>query len=174
MERLSGEARDRVRASSLSLVVALTLVAVVVGLYATLVGFTRTTVADSDVVAVSDDGRVVTVQLSHGGCQRPGEVEVLEGDDAVVLTAYVTERVPLTGQSCPSIREVSRQDVTLSEPVGDRELRTVQPQYDDGAPARTMRTGAPMSVDRQAWAAATSASSVVPAVSSCVGTMRTE
>lgn len=127
MEHLRDEARDRVRATSLSLVVGLVLLGVVVGLYAVFVGFTRTTVVRSDVVEVSEDGREITVELAHGGCQEPAEVEVQAADEVVVLTARVTERVPLQGQACPSILLHSRQSVMLDEPLGERELRTTRP-----------------------------------------------
>lgn len=127
MERLTGEARDRVRASSLTLVVALTLVGVALGLYATLVGFPRTTVVPSEVVAVSTDGRQLTVELEHGQCQDPAPVRVEEDEDVVVLTAEVTERPPEDGSACPDILLMSRQTVTLDAPLGDRELRTATP-----------------------------------------------
>ncbi len=127
MERLTGEARDRVRASSLTLVVALTLVGVAIGLYATLVGSSPATVVPSEVVAVSADGRRLTVELEHGQCEEPAPVRVEEDEDAVVLTAEVTERAPADGSTCPDIGLVSRQTVTLAAPLGDRELRTAKP-----------------------------------------------
>ncbi|MCM3661479.1 hypothetical protein M3148_10840 [Georgenia satyanarayanai] len=127
MERLTGEARDRVRASSLTLVVALTLVGVTIGLYATLVGFSRTTVVPSEIVAVSDDGHHVTVRYSYGGCQRAGPLEVHETAETVVVSAHVEERRPLTGQACTADLVIAEETVTLDTPLGDRDLRTATP-----------------------------------------------
>ncbi|PYG00482.1 hypothetical protein SAMN05216184_10352 [Georgenia satyanarayanai] len=127
MERLTGEARDRVRASSLTLVAALTLVGVAVGLWAVFVGFERTTVVDSEVVAVSEDGRRVTVRYSYGGCQRADGVEAHETEETVVVAASVTERRPLVGQDCQAVGVIAEEEVVLTAPLGDRELRTATP-----------------------------------------------
>ncbi|WP_299274787.1 hypothetical protein [uncultured Georgenia sp.] len=124
MERLEGEARDRVRAASLWLVVAVVLVFVAWGLWAVYAGSAEVTTVPSEVVAVSDDGRVVTVELVHGACQDPLGLAVDEGRGAVVLTARVVERTPPSGSACPSRLVVSRVSVVLDEPLGDRALRT--------------------------------------------------
>ncbi len=123
MERLTGEARDRVRATSLTLIGLLVLVGVAVGLFAVFVGFAQVTAVPGTVVAVSADGREVTVEYVPGGCQRPAGVAVEEGPDVVVLTARVSERVPLRGRSCTAEATAARETVELSAPLGARELR---------------------------------------------------
>ncbi|WP_152188108.1 hypothetical protein [Georgenia satyanarayanai] len=122
-ERLTGEARDRVRASALTFVGGLTILLVAFGIYATLAGAERTTVVPSTVVAVSDDGRRVTVELEHRSCEEPAGVAVDERTDEVVLTARVTG--PSEDDDCLPV--TTRQSVTLTEPVGTRGLRTTRP-----------------------------------------------
>ncbi|WP_413452345.1 hypothetical protein AA0Y32_11245 [Georgenia phoenicis] len=119
-ERLTGEARDRVRASALTFVGGMTILLVAVALYATLVE--GTSVVPSSVVAVSDDGRRVTVELEHTTCEEPAEVTVDERTDEVVLTARVTTA---EDDGCRPV--TSRESVTLAEPLGTRELRTTRP-----------------------------------------------
>lgn len=126
-ERLTGEARDRARASALTLVGGITLVLVAIALYATLVGVDQTAVAASRVVAVSDDGLQVTVEIEHGSCQEPARIDVDEGGDDIVLTARVSDHVPARDESCPDILLSSRRSVTLEAPLGDRELVTTRP-----------------------------------------------
>lgn len=123
MERLEGEARDRVRAMSLWLVVAIVLLVVIVGLWAIFIGFPEVRPVPSTVAGVSPDGRELTVELSHGSCEQPHEVTAEESSDAVIITAYVFERRPLRGRDCTPIAAVARETVVLKEPLGDRELR---------------------------------------------------
>lgn len=127
MERLSGEARDRVRASCLTLVGALTLVLVAAGLYRVLTGEAAPTVAPSEVVAVSADGRTATVEVEVGGCEQLSGVDVEEDADAVVLTARVTEHTPGEDGACQDVLRTTRRTVELAEPLGDRALRTAAP-----------------------------------------------
>src|SRR5690606_18251767 len=96
MERLEGEARDRVRAASQA-------------------GAAEGPTVPGEVVAGSADGRVVTVGLVHGACQDPLGLAVDEGRGAVVLTARVVERTPPSGSACPSRLVVSRVSVVLDE-----------------------------------------------------------
>lgn len=126
-ERLTGEARDRVRASALTFVGGLTILLVAVALYATLVGLDRTTVAASRVVAVSVDGLRLTVEIEHGSCQEPARIDVDEGRDAIVLTARVSDLAPEKDESCPDTLLSSRRSVTLEAPLGNRELVTSRP-----------------------------------------------
>src|SRR5690606_40043607 len=96
MERLAGAARDRVRAASLWLVVAVVLVFVAWGLWAVYAGSAEVTTVPSEVVAVSDDGRVVTVELVHGACPDPLGLAVDEGRGEIGR-ASCRERVSLAG-----------------------------------------------------------------------------
>lgn len=127
MEGLDGELRDRVRAAALWLVAGLTVLGVLLGLWAIHVGFLRTSITPSTVLEVSDDGRTITLEVSHGACERPAGVEVSEDEYSVVLTAYVTERTPLRGSACTDVAVVERATVVLDDPVGERELRTTSP-----------------------------------------------
>ncbi|MBD8063549.1 hypothetical protein [Oceanitalea stevensii] len=123
-ERLTGEARDRVRASALTFVGGLTILLVAVGLYVTLVGSEQTSVVPSTVVAVSDDGRRVTVELVHRTCEVPSGIAVDERADEVVLTARV---MAPTAEDDECLPVTTRESVTLTEPLGTRELRTTRP-----------------------------------------------
>ena len=122
MDRLTGEARDRVRALSLGFVAALTLMGVAVGLYAVLVGFDEVSSVRSEVVAVSEDERELTVQIVHNSCQELIGVGVEERADVVVLTAQVVERVRLQAPMCTPDTVVSRATVVLDEPLSGRDI----------------------------------------------------
>jgi len=127
MEGLDGEVRDRVRAAALWLVAGLTVLGVLIALWAIHIGFLRTSIAPADVVAVSPDGRTITLEVVHGSCQRLAGAEADEDVDVVVLTAYVTERTPLRGRECTADAVVATETVVLDKPVGERELRTATP-----------------------------------------------
>lgn len=118
MGRLTGEARDRVRASSLTLVGAIVLLALVLLLYGGLVGYDRTLTVPAAVVEVSEDGRALAVELSLDRCQHDLRVEVVEEPEVVVLTSRVTDRRPYfrdCGEPAPVLEEV-----TLVDPLGTR------------------------------------------------------
>ncbi|WP_176554617.1 hypothetical protein [Georgenia sp. 311] len=127
MERLSGEARDRVRASSLTLVGVLTLVLVAAGIYAGLTGGQPVGVAPSEVLAVSADGRTATVAVEVGGCERLQGVDVEAGADVVVLIARVVQDEPGTDGACEDVARLARRTVVLDEPLAGRALRTATP-----------------------------------------------
>lgn len=127
MERLTGEARDRVRASSLWLVAAVTVVGVIVAIFGIFIGFAEVRAVPSSVVDVSPDGRELTVEYVHGSCQFPAGVDVAERADVVVLTARVSERTPLRGRNCTSEAIIVQETVELAAPLGDRELRVDDP-----------------------------------------------
>lgn len=137
MERLEGEARDRVRAASLWLIAALVIVFVGWGLWSVYSGPSGVSVVPSEVVSVSGDGRTVTVELVHGSCQEPAGVTVEEDEDVVLLTARVTEHTPPPGSACTSQAVVSRASVALADPVGERELRTAAGPTDPERPPAT-------------------------------------
>jgi|SRR5690625_497493 len=127
MERLEGEARDRVRATSMWFVAGLVVLGVALGIWAIYVGFLQVVPVPSEVVSVAEDGRSVTVQFAHGSCQEPAGVDVEETTDAVVLTARVSERNPLRGRACTAEGGVARETVVLDQPLGERTLTTATP-----------------------------------------------
>ncbi|WP_324649821.1 hypothetical protein [Georgenia sp. H159] len=124
MERLTGEARDRVRATSLWLVAAVTVAGVIIAIFGIVIGFAEVRVVPSAVVDVSPDGLELTVEYPHSSCQFPAGVDVEEGADVVVITARVSERTPMRGRSCRAEAVAVQETVVLETPLGERELRT--------------------------------------------------
>lgn len=123
MGALSGEARDRARASTMWFVAGMLVVIVLLLMWGSFVGFARSVPLTTD--AVADDGPQslsLTVTYTHDRCQLPERVEVLEDDDAVTLTAWVTERRPWLTPDCEGA-VTHREQVSLQEPLRDRELR---------------------------------------------------
>ncbi|UNX53722.1 hypothetical protein MF406_12085 [Georgenia sp. TF02-10] len=126
MGELPAEARDRVRAMALTLVGALVLFGVVVGLYALLVGFDR--LEEAPVKAVARAGeRELVVQYVGGtpGCGDPDGVTVDESDDAVVLTGRTVLRHATRwgGYACPAVEVPMLTTVRLADPLEGRPVR---------------------------------------------------
>ncbi|MPV36344.1 hypothetical protein [Georgenia subflava] len=126
MAELSGEARDRVRALGLWLVGGILLAGVLVGLYATLVGFDRVSPAAVDAVARTAEGRDLLVRYIGGspGCGDPHRIDVTEDDETVVISAYtVAPHGTRAGFGCDDRGVVMLQTVRLGEPLGERQVR---------------------------------------------------
>lgn len=124
MGALSGEARDRARASTMWFVAGMLVVIVLLMMWGSFVGFARSVPLTAD--AVADDGPpslTLTVTYTHDRCHVPERVEVVEDDDAVTLTAWVTERRPWLSPDCRGA-VTHREQVSLQEPLGGRELRS--------------------------------------------------
>jgi hypothetical protein len=133
MERLSGDARNRVRAMSLWLVTAIILAGVAVGLFAMLVGFDRIVpAAVSRVAATTDRDLVVEYVGGSPGCGDPHRVEVDESDDEVVVAAKVVVRHGTRlSAHCDDVGVPMIQSVRLAEPLGDRSVRDAsRPGFD--------------------------------------------
>jgi hypothetical protein len=126
MGRLTGEARDRVRAMSLWLVTGIVLAGVAVGLYAVVVGFDRMQPAAVARVAQGAEPRDLIVEYVGGspGCGDPHRVEVTESEDEVVVAATVVVRHGTRFNAACDDEGVSMvQTVRLAEPLGGRSVR---------------------------------------------------
>jgi hypothetical protein len=125
MGRMSGDARDRVRAMSLWLVTGIVLAGVAVGLYAVLVGFDSIRpAAVTRVAATAERDLLVEYVGGSPGCGDPLRVDVSESDDEVVVAATVAVRHGTRlGASCDDQGIAMLQSVRLAQPLGDRSVR---------------------------------------------------
>lgn len=125
MERLAGEARDRVRAMGLWLITGLLLGGVLAALFATLVGFAEVGRTTISAAVPSEDGHRLTVHylLESPGCERLHRVEVTETADTVELRVHTATRRPWRDPACATTGVTEQVDVILDAPLGDRTVR---------------------------------------------------
>lgn len=121
MGALSGEVRDRVRASTLWFVAGMLVVIVLLLCWGSFIGFTREVALSATGIA-GEDPRQLTVSYTHDRCQQPERIEVEADHEAVTLTAWVRERRPWLTPDCDGA-VTHREQVRLPEPLGERELR---------------------------------------------------
>lgn len=118
---LSGEARDRLRASTMWFVAGMLVVIVLLLSWGSFVGFTHEVALPATGVA-GEAPQQLSVSYSHDRCQQPDRVEVREGDEVVTLTAWVRERRPWLTPDCEGV-VTHREQLRLQEPLGEREIR---------------------------------------------------
>jgi hypothetical protein len=72
-------------------------------------------------VKLTDAGREVEIALQYGGCSSFSYIQVAQDSSAVQLTAWGS--VPTSGKTiCPAFEAILTGTVTLTAPLGSREL----------------------------------------------------